>query len=330
MSNDKGASNEQIVLKIKSKEDVIENMLFLWQQNQGFVHKMAVRYSGFAEVEDLKQEAYIGLCAAVEHYDEDKGVPFVNYAGFWIKQIMQRYIDNCGSVVRIPVGAREEIQKYRRVSNEYRKYYGREVTEREMSAFLGVSREKLAQIKENVRKVQIKSISEPIGGEEELFIADTIAADINIEEDISMQLDTAAMSKELWRAVDQLPEEQSEVIRQRYKEQKTLQEAGDSIGISVSAVRSIESKAMRTLRLQRGCGKFKRYFEEYLSAAPIRHIGVERFKVTWTSEVEREVIGGEEKSFKRIMYDRMSSNMSEDIRIKKENGKRKDKYLVTV
>lgn len=72
MSNDKGASNEQIVLKIKSKEDVIENMLFLWQQNQGFVHKMAVRYSGFAEVEDLKQEAYIGLCAAVEHYDEEK------------------------------------------------------------------------------------------------------------------------------------------------------------------------------------------------------------------------------------------------------------------
>lgn len=104
MSNDKGASNEQIVLKIKSKEDVIENMLFLWQQNQGFVHKMAVRYSGFAEVEDLKQEAYIGLCAAVEHYDEEKGVPFVNYAGFWIKQIMQRYIDNCGSTVRIPVG----------------------------------------------------------------------------------------------------------------------------------------------------------------------------------------------------------------------------------
>ena len=295
MSNDKGASNEQIVLKIKSKEDVIENMLFLWQQNQGFVHKMAVRYSGFAEVEDLKQEAYIGLCAAVEHYDEEKGVPFVNYAGFWIKQIMQRYIDNCGSTVRIPVGAREEIQKYRRISNEYRKCYGREASEDEVRAFLGVSTEKLAQIKENVRKAQIKSISEPIDGEEELSIADTIAADINIEEDVAMKLDTAAMSKELWRAVDLLPEEQSEVIRQRYKERKTMQEAGESIGISASTVRSIESKAMRTLRLPRGCGKFKRYFEEYLSAAPIHHIGVESFKRTWTSEVEREAIGGRKK-----------------------------------
>ena len=44
----------------------------------------------------IRDRAYIGLCAAVEHYDEDKGVPFINYAGFWIKQIMQRYIDNCG------------------------------------------------------------------------------------------------------------------------------------------------------------------------------------------------------------------------------------------
>lgn len=90
--------------------------------------------------------------------------------------------------------------------------------------------------------------------------------------------------------MDLLPEEQSEVIRQRYKEQKTLQEAGDSIGISASAVRSIESKAMRTLRLPRRCGKLKRYFEEYLSAAPIHHVGVESFKRTWTSEVEREAM----------------------------------------
>ena len=70
-------SNEQLVARIRAGENEAECMLSLWQQNQGFIHKMAVRYSGFAEIEDLKQEAYIGLCAAVEHYDEDKGVPFV-------------------------------------------------------------------------------------------------------------------------------------------------------------------------------------------------------------------------------------------------------------
>ena len=101
--------NEQLVARIRAGVDTADNMLALYEQNHGFIHKMALKYSGYAEIEDLKQEAYIGLCAAVEHYDEDKGVAFISYAGFWIKQTMQRYIDNCGGVVRLPVHAREWI-----------------------------------------------------------------------------------------------------------------------------------------------------------------------------------------------------------------------------
>lgn len=36
--------------------------------------------------------------------------------------------------------------------------------------------------------------------------------------------------------------------------------------------------------------RFRGYFEEYLSAAPIHHVGVSRFQTTWTSEVEREAL----------------------------------------
>lgn len=284
-------SNEQLVARIKSGENEAECMLSLWQQNQGFIHKMAVKYSGYAEIEDLKQEGYIGLCEAVRHYDPAANVPFINYAAFWIKQTMQRYIDNCGGVVRLPVHAREWIAKYKKITSEYRKYYGCEPTDKEMRAFLGVSAEKLENIKKSMRMGQIQSLDEPLSEEGESFLVDTVAASSDIEEDIIKMLDTAAMSKELWTAVDLLPGEQSEVIRQRYKERKTMQEAGDSIGISASAVRSIESKAMRTLRLPHRCGKLKRYFEEYLSAAPVHHVGVESFKRTWTSEVEREALG---------------------------------------
>lgn len=55
-------SNEQLVARIKSGIDEADNMLALWQQDQGFIWKMAVKYSGHAEIEDLKQEAYFGLC----------------------------------------------------------------------------------------------------------------------------------------------------------------------------------------------------------------------------------------------------------------------------
>ena len=100
-------SNEQIVVRIQAGENTADNMLKLWQQTESFIAKLAMSYQGYAELEDLKQEGYIGLCEAVRQYDSDKGVPFINYAAFWIRQVMRRYIDNCCSVVRLPVHVRD-------------------------------------------------------------------------------------------------------------------------------------------------------------------------------------------------------------------------------
>ena len=94
---------------------------------------------------------------------------FISYASFWIKQAMRRYIDNCCSVVRIPVGAKEEILQYKKIVNEYRKWYGKEPTDLEMRTFLGVNREKLEIIKKNALTVNLRSLDEGIGGEDEEF-----------------------------------------------------------------------------------------------------------------------------------------------------------------
>lgn len=106
-------TNEQLVIRIRAGIDVAENMLKLWQQNQGFIVAIAKRFQGYEDMEDLKQQGYIGLCQAVDGYNPDEGVPFINYAGFWIRQSMQRYIEDCGSVVRIPVDLRSMIGKYK-------------------------------------------------------------------------------------------------------------------------------------------------------------------------------------------------------------------------
>lgn len=204
---------------------------------------------------------------------------------------MQRYIDNCGGVVRLPVHAREWIAKYKKILREYRQYYGSEPSERELCHLLGVDREKLYTIQENARIGQTKSLSEVVGGEEEDFtIEDTIASDEDIEADVAERLDTAAMKKELWIAVDKLPKEQSEVIRKRYQQSMTRKDTGEALGIAAGAVQNLESKAMRTLRMPHKCRKFKPYFEQYLSAHSYQHVGVENFQRTWMSEVEREAL----------------------------------------
>lgn len=135
-------TNEQLVIRIQAGIDVADNMLQLWQQNQGIIGKLAVKYSNLAESEDLKQEGYIALCTAVDHYRPDEGTSFLTYAAFWIKQRMLRYGQYNGTV-RISVGAREQARQYKRMVSSFTMQVGRRPTEREICYYLGVTGETL-------------------------------------------------------------------------------------------------------------------------------------------------------------------------------------------
>ena len=283
-------SNEQLVTCIQAGEDVTDNMLRLWQQNQGFITKMARKYSGYEEVEDLKQESYFGLCDAVKHYDPVAGVSFMTYAAFWIRQVIRRYLDNCSGVVRLPVHARDLIRQYKKAVREYEQYYGDMPSDWAICRMLGIDQKRLQAIRESDRIGRIRSLSEP-QGEDDLILEDTVASGENLEADVTRRLDTASMKKEIWIAVHELPEEQSRVLQYRYRDMKTLKETGEALGVSLSAARQLESKAVRFLRHPRRCRRFRGYYEEYIAAAPVRHVGVKSFWNTWTSEVERDVLG---------------------------------------
>ncbi|MFR6581366.1 MAG: sigma factor [Ruminococcus sp.] len=95
-------SNKQLVLRIKAGENVADNMLQLWQQNQGFIRSIAKKYAAYEEIEDLIQQGYFGMCNAVNGYDPENGVSFLHYASFWIRQSIHGYIEDCGKIVRLP------------------------------------------------------------------------------------------------------------------------------------------------------------------------------------------------------------------------------------
>lgn len=81
-------SNKQLVLRIKAGENVADNMLQLWQQNQGFIRSIAKKYAAYEEIEDLIQQGYFGMCNAVNGYDPENGVSFLHYASFWILSLI--------------------------------------------------------------------------------------------------------------------------------------------------------------------------------------------------------------------------------------------------
>lgn len=77
----------------------------------------------------------------------------------------------------------------------------------------------------------------------------------------------------------------------RYIDNQTLRNIGKDLDLKYEQVRQMESKALRELRQSGRSRKYRRYFEEYISAESYHHVGVESFQRTWMSEVEREVLG---------------------------------------
>ena len=283
-------TNEQLVLRIRNGDNKSENMLQLWKQNKGFIAMMARRYSVGAEMEDLEQEGYIALCEAVQHYDPGRGMSFISYAAFWIKRRMRICADN-SRAVRLSFNAGDEVRQYQKIMREYQQEYGCDPSDWELCGFLYVSREKLDQIRKAAQMGQIRSLSEPIPGmDEDISIGDTVASGEDMEEETIQEIDKEQMKRELWLAVDQLPGDLPAAVHLRYENGLTLEKTGQALGVNKERARQLESKALRMLRLPHRCKRFRVYHEEYISAAPISHTGLNNFKTTWWSETERLAI----------------------------------------
>ncbi len=155
-------TNEELAIRIKAGIDVADNMLLLWQQNQGFIGQIANRYKYLAEEDDLLQEGYLGLCKAVDGYDPDQGVKFLTYAKYWIQQKMIRYIHNNGTV-RIPVHEQITLSQYEKLVDAFATQIGRKPTDREIGHYLGLNGKQVTQLKKYAAMANIGSLDVPVG-----------------------------------------------------------------------------------------------------------------------------------------------------------------------
>ena len=64
--------NEELVEQIQAGINPTENMEQLYLQNRSFIYQQAKKYAAYADMDDLMQEAYLGLYEAVKHYTPDK------------------------------------------------------------------------------------------------------------------------------------------------------------------------------------------------------------------------------------------------------------------
>lgn len=285
-------TNEQLVIRIKAGEDVAGNMEHLYTQVQRFIHAVAWKYRDSGELEDLEQEGYLALYPAIDGYDPAQGVKFLTYAEYHIKQRMRRYLQMNGSCLRLPVHCLEKVQQYKRFRSSYQQEYGREPSDREASAFMGLTLGQIEDIRENACIARLGSLDSPvkgIDGGEDTTIGDMMASAEDMEGDALERIQQEQLKAELWDCVNSLPGQQPAVLKMRFQENMTLGAIGQEYETTLEAVRQIHNKALRELRKSKYAKRLRPFLpdDERIYSMAITGNGMGKFNRTWTSSTER-------------------------------------------
>lgn len=286
-------SNEELAKKIQQGENVKENMTLLCEQVGGFIRKVAVRYRGMGELEDLIQEGYLSLYQAIEGFNPASGYKFLTYAEFHMRQRMQAYIQS-SSCIRLPSHSAGILREYKRFCTRWQQERAEAPPEEIVCAHLGISQEKLCELQEWANMEQIKSLESPVkgvDGKENAILSDLLPSQEQLEEEVINRLSDAMLKKTLWGCVDALAGIQPDIMRKKYQARKSLAEIGRECQISVQELKKQEKKALQTLRSTENRKLLLPFFpeseEESVYNAGLRGNGVERFARTWTSSTER-------------------------------------------
>lgn len=240
-------SNEELVEQIRNGYHVTENMQVLYENNLPLIKKFIRPYTYYEPEEDLLQEAFFGLYEAVQHYESSENVLFMTYARYWIKQSIQRYMENSGSVIRISSAYRQKIAHYKKAAQEFEQTYGRIPTDEEIADYGLLPLSEIQKIRSYMQEVV--SLDAPIKADEELSLSDTIADDFSLEDDTVDKIFAEYQQSELWGIVERYTDNQQErVIKEYYREGKTLSQIARESGISLERIRQYRAAGLRRLR----------------------------------------------------------------------------------
>jgi RNA polymerase primary sigma factor len=202
----------------------------LIQANLRFVILVAKRYRNRGvPLEDLVNEGNIGLIHAAERFDPDRGVRFVSYAVWWIRQAILKAIHEDGRPIRLPKSRAEEHSRIEELRREAQK---------------------------------ILSLDSPVPGTEDSGSLGACLEDRSVPKPEEV-LVGVALREQVGSLLAGLPDREASILQDRFglagSRRITLLEVGRKHGLSRERVRQIEKKALRKIRASDGVQNLKVY-----------------------------------------------------------------------
>ena len=238
---------QEIELAKRIEKGDLEAKELLVNSNLRLVVSIARRYIGHGlPMTDLVQEGMLGLIRAAEKFDWRKGFRFSTYATLWIRQSIQRGLDNTARMVRLPANIAQRARKVARVTSDLAKELEREPSIEEVAERCVLFPDEVAAIREV--DYTPPSLNTPVGDDDGGELGHLIAAEGEPVED---EVHAGLVSQQVASAVETLPEDERQVIHLRFgtkgEAPKTTTQVSRELGVSPQAAARLEQRALERL-----------------------------------------------------------------------------------
>jgi RNA polymerase primary sigma factor len=225
----------------------------LARRNVRFVVSVAKQYQNRGvPLMDLIGEGNLGLLTAARKFDPERGVKFISYAVWWVRQAIQAAIARHGRAVRLPLNRTADANRLARATTALKERLGRHPTLEELVVATRLTVETVQSL--SALQFEPLRLDRPVREGDstermERFMALT-------EEGTDASALENNRTEELYAALDQLPARDAKVIRLYFglddDEPRTLEQIGRLLGVTRERVRQLRDRALKTLREQHG------------------------------------------------------------------------------
>ena len=246
-------AQEESALARRAIKGDIEAQEKLARHNVRFVVSVAKKFQNRGvPLMDLIGEGNVGLMTAARKFDPDRGVKFISYAVWWIRQAIQAAIARHGRPVRLPLNRTADLTRLGRVTTLLTEELGRAPTTAELVKATGLTPEAVRSL--GALHVEALRLDQPIrDGEDrgrlERFVPLT-------QEGTDAATLASSRTSDLEAALAALPPRDAKVLRLYFGlddgNSRTLEEIGRMMGVTRERIRQMRDRALRQLKEEHG------------------------------------------------------------------------------